>query len=71
MKKTRLLILLAALLFPVNAFAQLRPIMTVVDLGVNEEKQVRLCDGSVVTVKLLEIRSERDSFDRAVRKAYC
>ncbi|MDP6059115.1 MAG: hypothetical protein QGH33_09480, partial [Pirellulaceae bacterium] len=49
--------------------AAIKPLVRVVDLDVGESVEVTLCDGSPVTVKLLDLRETRDSVCFAVRQA--
>lgn len=49
--------------------AAINPLVRVVDLDVGESVEVTLCDGSPVTVKLLDLRETRDSVCFAVRQA--
>jgi murein DD-endopeptidase MepM/ murein hydrolase activator NlpD len=46
-----------------------KPIRTVVDLDIGEERRVELSDGTSAVVELLEMACERDAFLSAVRKA--
>ena len=39
------------------------------DLNINESTQVTLCDGTPVTVKLLDLQETRDDVSQAVRRA--
>ena len=50
---------------PVN----IEPLVRVVDLNVGESADVTLCDGSQVTVKLLDLKETRDNVCFAVRRA--
>lgn len=45
------------------------PLVRTVDLNLNEEQTVELHDGSQATVKLLELKEQRDPIRLAVRKA--
>ncbi len=49
--------------------AALGPLVRTVDLNLGEEKPVRLCDGTTVRVKLLDIKERRDSVRNALREA--
>ena len=42
------------------------PLVRVVDLNVGESQEIELCDGSKVTVKLLDVEEERDDILSAV-----
>ena len=45
------------------------PVRTVVDLNTGEMQNVRLKDGSSVTVKLLDVQESRDPLRNAIRSA--
>ncbi len=45
------------------------PLLRTVDLNVDEQKDVRLCDGSIARVKLLDVQEKRDPLRNAVRTA--
>ena len=49
--------------------ASLTPLRVVVDLGIGEVREVRLPDGSTITVQLHNILATRDNVTRAVRSA--
>jgi len=49
--------------------AAIDPLVRVVDLNVHESAKVELCDGSQVTIKLLDLKETRDSVCYAVRRA--
>ena len=46
-----------------------RPLVRVVDLNLGEAQEVELCDGSIATVKLLELQEAHDTVRGAVRQA--
>ncbi len=45
------------------------PLVRVVDLNLGESTEVTLCDGSQVTVKLVDLQEARDEVSHAVRRA--
>ena len=47
----------------------LTPTLRVVDLMIGESAQIKLADGSVAKVKLLDVQEKRDSMAKAVREA--
>jgi len=49
--------------------AAIEPLVRVVDLNINESTQVTLCDGTPVTVRLLDLQETRDDVSQAVRRA--
>ncbi|MFK8115266.1 MAG: amidohydrolase family protein, partial [Rubripirellula sp.] len=54
---------------PAGESKKLSPLMQVVDLSIGESQSVQLNDGTQVTVKLIELREQRDSISEAVRRA--
>jgi len=54
---------------PSKETSTLKPIRTVIDLDIGEEKKIELSDGSLATVRLLEVACVRDEFLSAVRSA--
>lgn len=46
----------------------LEPLHRTLDLKIGETQQVKLCDGQQATVKLLDVREQRDGFRRAIRR---
>ncbi|UCE46336.1 MAG: peptidoglycan DD-metalloendopeptidase family protein [Phycisphaerales bacterium] len=46
-----------------------KPLVRVADLDVGESQNVELCDGSMATVKLLDLKETRDDIRNAVRRA--
>ena len=62
--------ILVCLLAPSTLFAVIiEPLVRAGDLDVGETRQVKLHDGSMATVTLLELTEKRDSVRNAVRKA--
>ncbi len=64
-----LLFLLSCSSTPTMESGTLKPIRAVIDLNIGEEKKIELSDGSLATVKLLDIACVRDEFLSAVRSA--
>jgi murein DD-endopeptidase MepM/ murein hydrolase activator NlpD len=48
----------------------LKPIRVVADLNIEQSKDIRLCNGDIVKLSLLEIDEVRDSIRNAIRAAY-
>jgi hypothetical protein len=49
--------------------ATIEPLVRVVDLNIDDSTEVELCNGSAVTVKLLDLQETRDTVCFAVRRA--
>ena len=58
-------------LFPNAVWAEqsLEPLVRTVDLNVGETRTVKLADGSMASVRLLDVREERDTLRNVVRRA--
>jgi len=71
----RCIFALLSMMFATLSFADQSPVPTidplvrVVDLDLNETREVQLCDGSKATVRVLKLQEQRDAIRDAVRKA--
>ena len=61
--------LFAAVSVAAEQTVETKPLVRVIDLNVGESREVRLCNEQSVTVKLLDLREQRDSVRDAVRVA--
>ena len=74
-KTVRILYLLSIILFATFTLTvasdqpSIRPLQTTVDLNIGQTKTVNLCDGSQVTVKLLDIKETRDKLRGCIRNS--